>query len=589
MEDSSDKAATPQPFPGDPFSDVTEPQPLPSTPDFPEKLVKDQSPGTLNRWDILFLVVLFGIAFFAVILTGRGDYGLSWDEEYYYGPSRAAAEWVSKAIFDVDRPFSPREIAIGWSEIKELPSVVKLSLGAYSLVLGGYMDSLTAFRLPSALAYAATLVLIYIFMLHRFDRPTALFALFAYALMPRIFGHAHLAASESITVLVSFLVVICFLNGLKKARWSLILGIVFGLALNTRITCLFIPLILLPWAHIYRRKSYVNNFFAMVFLSPVIMVLTWPWLWRNSAVRLLEYLYFFVSHQFTAVYYLGEKYNYGSRLAPWHYPFVMTFLTLPPVVLASGFVGTAVAVRHARKRPLPVLFLWGAFVFLFISALPSSPKYDGVRLFIPAFLFIALVGAVGFREVLLRLPKARAIHGAFYWRDVACVLGVALVIACGAIGIWRSHPYSLSYYNILGGGMQGAFKKGMQTTFWGEAVNQEVWKVLNELPRGAKIKTLALHDEVFDRLQTWDKLREDLRFNKDAPPFDYHLLLIRRGFFARPEWCLYLNWPRFKVFRHQEVPLVILFKTGAEFEKVWPQFKIKQRKRPDGQTAGEKT
>lgn len=525
----------------------------------------------LSRLDGLFLVILFLAAFFLVVLTGRGRYGLSWDEAYFHNPSKTAATWLFRLFFASERPVSAGEIDAAWSEIRELPSVVKLCLGTSSIIFCGYIDNLTAYRLPAAVAYALTLVMMYILMFQLFGRGAALMTVFSYALMPRIFGHAHIGASESILALITLCVVYCFLKGLDSPWWSVLSGVAFGLALNTKVNAIFLPLILLPWAHVYYRKRYANNFFALVFLSPVVMVLTWPWLWHNTIPHLLEYFYFFAKHQFTAVFYLGQKYNYGSILAPWHYPFVMTFYTIPPLTFFFILVGVAAAVRDIRRRPLSVLFLWGALMTLAISAMPSSPKYDGVRLFIPAFIFMAPLAGIGCAAIYERLPKGGVMPCGINRRNLIIAACIIIVIAGGITAVIRSHPYSLSYYNIFAGGMSGAYNKGMETTFWGEAVNDDVLRTLNELPHGARIKTLALHEKVFDLLQEWGCLRADLRINKGSPPYDYHILLVRKGFFARPEWCLYLTWHPLKVFEHRGVPLVIISKTGPDFERAWPQ------------------
>ena len=143
----------------------------------------------LSRLDGLFLVILFLAAFFLVVLTGRGRYGLSWDEAYFYKPSSTAATWLFRLFFASDRPVSASEIDAAWSAIKELPSVVKLCLGTSSIIFRGYIDNLTAYRLPAAVSYALTLVLMYILMFQLFGRGAALMTTFSYALMPRIFGH----------------------------------------------------------------------------------------------------------------------------------------------------------------------------------------------------------------------------------------------------------------------------------------------------------------------------------------------------------------------------------------------------------------
>jgi len=547
--------------------------PVPSIRNPEEPAHRDAGPfaKTRSRRFLFFLIPLFCCSFFAVILTGKG-FGLSWDEAYYYQPSRDAAGWLSRVLFSGNRPLSTREIDIAWEEIRELPSLVKICLGTSSLLFEGILDPLIALRIPSAAAFSLTLILIFLLAYRSFGWFPALFAVLSYALMPRIWGHAHIAAAESITVLLYLAVVLCFIKGLDRPWASVALGVVFGLALVTKINCVFLPAILLPWAHIYHRKKYANNFFAMVFLSPVIMVLAWPWLWPDPAKRFLEYLYFFASHQMTAVFYMGEKFNYGDTAAPWHYPFLMTLVTLPPLVLLFSLAGAIESLAGIRRRPLHVLFLWAALLTLLIAAIPASPKYDGVRLFLPAFPFIAILAGGGLHALLKKLPKGPPLHRAVYWKDIIAVTGLVLLLLTAGFSLVRSHPHSLSYFNIFIGGIRGAYEKGMETTYWGEAVNNHVLEVLNELPEGSEIKTLALHDKVFDLLKDWGRLRDDLVLNRASPPFDYHLLLVRKGFFARPESCLYSSWPSLKVFEYREVPLVILYKTGAPFEKAWPAF-----------------
>jgi hypothetical protein len=110
----------------------------------------------------------------------------------------------------------------------------------------------------------------------------------------------------------------------------------------------------------------------------------------------------------------------------------------------------------------------------------------------------------------------------------------------------------------------------MQITYWGEAVNNDVIVHLNSnLPEKARLKVLALHEKVFDYLQDWGILRQDIILG-GLPPYDYHLLLVRPGFFARPERYLFEKERPAQVFSKDTVPLVALYKTGPEFETKWP-------------------
>ncbi len=527
----------------------------------------------LRRYDWM-LIGLLALLAFASVTMSMGGLGLAWDEAYYYQPAMDAAHWLGRMLFGSDKPSSNEAIAAYWSKIPELPSIVKFATGISRALLRGIWGELGSLRIPSALALSGSLVLIYLLMFPAYGRPAALASCFAYGLMPRVFGHAHFAASESLTVFMFLAVVYCFLQGLRSWRWSVVLGVVFGLALATKINCFFLPFILLPWAHVYHRTRYVNNFFAMMFLGPVVMMICWPWLWHGPVERLLEYLQFHSTHQYTALYYFGTKYNYGSTLAPWHYPLVITLVTTPVVVLLLVVLGVAWVLVRIRTKALGTLLLIGAGVQLAIASLPLVPKYDGIRLFIPVFPFLAMLVGVAVAGLVGVVPPERRI-----WKNVSSrsALTAVLLVLLAVNGLWgivRSHPRELSYFNLLIGGLPGAFARGMETTYWGEALDDDVISYLNdELPSGAEVKVLAAHGKVFELLKQQGKLKRDLVLDAD-PPYDYHLLLVRKGFFARPEWCLFKEWAPQRIFSFRGVPFVVIYKTGAEFEHTWPRFQM---------------
>ena len=43
-----------------------------------------------------------------------------------------------------------------------------------------------------------------------------------------------------------------------------------------------------------------------------------------------------------------------------------------------------------------------------------------------------------------------------------------------ATGMVSLHPYQLSYYNLLVGGLHGADKLGLEVTYWGDTGNREL-------------------------------------------------------------------------------------------------------------------
>ena len=62
------------------------------------------------------------------------------------------------------------------------------------------------------------------------------------------------------------------------------------------------------------------------------------------------------------------------------------------------------------------------------------------------------------------------------WRPLF-VTAAFFVTQAGAV--WWIHPCELSYYNALVGGLWGADKLGMETTYWHDVVNRDLFRWLN--------------------------------------------------------------------------------------------------------------
>lgn len=538
-------------------------------------------------WGLMPVILLLA-GYGSVILTQRGI-GHAWDEAYYYEPSMSAADWLIKVVRG-EKPFSKAEIDRSWEGIHEHPSIQKILSGIAIRSFPDPKNHLWAMRLPIAILFGLTLSLIYVLGRRAWGPVPGLIAALLYLTMPRIFGHAHFASMETPLNFMMLLVVFCFLRGLDYPLWSALTGVTFGLLLATKLNAFFLPIPLILWAHLYARHRYVNNLFAMLTLGPLVFVLAWPWLWPDPAMRLLQYLAFHAQHQQTAVFFMGQKWGYGNINAPWFYPVVILGVTLPLTALLLGGLGVVRTLLALTRRPIGALYLMCALTMLAVAAAPGTPKYDGERLFLPLFPFLALLGGSGAVGVIGRLQRLlTGREGRVFTtrrrgaRWVALALGLAVVLDGGG-AIWRYHPYLLSYYNPLAGGLRGAYEsRQYETTYWGEALNDEVIQALNDLPPGTSIKPLALHEKCLEDLQLWGMLDQDLLIGKpkrttlDGKPveyYDYHLLLMRQGFFTRPERALAERG----VFKGQKwgwgkgagmVPMIGLYKTGPEFERFW--------------------
>lgn len=507
------------------------------------------------------LAILLGaLATLAVVCTPSG-YGLSWDEAYYYQPSLDAAGWLASAVRLEGGWSSVAATEEGFGRVWELPPVVKLANGFAWALASPALGPLRSMRLPSAFAFGLTIALLYAIAWLAWRRTGAVAAVVVYATMPRVFGHAHLAASETITAFMTVLVVYSFLRGLESRSWSVLFAVFLAAALATKINAVFLPAILLPWAWLHARKQSLNNLYAMLFLAPPLFFLFWPWLWHDTVYHVLKYIDFAASHPKLGLWFQGQKWNFNAPPAPWYYPAKIAMVTLPPLTAIAVAAGVLLSVvRWKYTNPLGRLGLWAAIVLVGVASVPSTPKYDGIRLFFPAMPFLALLGG-GFIARAARLgtrlpfPEFLGLTGRQLLATGATVaLGVG-----GIVSVSLSHPHELSYYNVFVGGTAGADRRGYEITYWGEAMDDEVLAEMNRLlPPNARLKIFALHDLALRLLQQWGKLRSDIRL-EDTGPFDAYLLLYRKGFWGRAETALFKDGTPVGVWGHDGVPLLLLY------------------------------
>jgi hypothetical protein len=104
----------------------------------------------------------------------------------------------------------------------------------------------------------------------------------------------------------------------------------------------------------------------------------------------------------------------------------------------------------------------------------------------------------------------------------------------------RVAPLYLSYYNEAIGGVRGAARAGMETTYWLDAVTPAFIERLEEvLPEGARLSAWPNVPHL-RWLQVNGMLRGDIRVTDEMPP-DYLLLVARRASFKPYHWRIYEN------------------------------------------------
>jgi 4-amino-4-deoxy-L-arabinose transferase-like glycosyltransferase len=432
-----------------------------------------------TRAERLLVVGLFVVTFSLTLLTAN-DYGPTYDEPHYASAGMSYAAWWARVFRGDFSALGKQEIEAAWRLNHEHPPLQKCSSGFAQRWFGGALPELMAMRLPSALWFALAVCAIYLFCRGVWGRRGALFGALAFATMPRIVAHAHFDALDMPIACWFFVTCALAAWAMRRGSWGLAVtaGVAFGLALMAKLNAFFLPVLLLPWGLLYHRRQWTKLLVFLV-IGPVVFWLGWPWLWVETIAHLRAYLAFHFAHAAYNVWYLGRLWQY----APWHYPFVMTAVTTPVVLLLLALVGMGQGVQSLRAHsgaPLrppsaeQALLLLGLIVTLAPSALPSSPKYNGVRLFLPAFPFLAALAGGGFawaERGLVRLLKAETGEKRRLSVLAAAALG-ALLLYPGANGVIRTHPYQLAYYNELVGGTAGATRRGFETIYWGQVLKE---------------------------------------------------------------------------------------------------------------------
>ena len=515
-------------------------------------------------------VVALG-AWLSVVATidPSGDYswlgegpGLTLDEPFNVQQGVALAD----RLFDLDFDGVQKELATN----PDHPPLGRLWLGLWHEVAyliappqqpHGLMVVACA-RIGSTVAFGVLLFSIAWFGQKWYGCRTGLLAALSVWLMPRVFGHAHIASLETCMNLTYALAVLVLADrwcAVDRGSWivdrenpshnprstihgsqrtpptwraATLAGLIFGLALLTKIQAILLPIPVGLWAVWTWRQRAIVPLLVWGGTAFVVFFLGWPWLWTEPVGHLREYFARTTVRTVLHVWYFGEAWI--DRDVPWHYPWVLFAVTLPvgwmvlgvwgvfasrapsplsPLGRGAGGEGRPVLANAPQSSPetlapplTPTLspkgrgsfcceprnqLLLGSILFpLVVFSLPGVAVYDGERLFSVVFplwgLFVGQGGAACL-DWLSRKSADRPQVRRF------ATIAFAVVIAGQGWGLATMAPCWLSHYNLLVGGLRGADSFGLQATYWGDSFTRSFLRdVAGAVPAGSIVDVVPV-------------------------------------------------------------------------------------------------
>lgn len=408
-----------------------------------------------------------------------------------YGLGLATPESIQEVF--ADRQFLPDHPPLGRFALglaHDVAQLVKAEPGDRSRVV------IADARLAPAIAFGLLVVLVGS-VTGRWHGPFAgAMAALSLILMPRVFGHAHLAALESFIGLTWTATILYIAaswvradGGPPRNRQAATAGFLLGLALLTKIQAVLIPIPLTLWALSRWRMAAWRPLIVCGSVSAAVFLAGWPWLWLDPVNHTLEYFARTTGRTPLKVWYFGEVY-WDTRV-PWHYCFVLFAVTVPIVSHVLGAVG--VVCGRTSQTAARHQFLLACCAFpLIVFALPGTAVYDGVRLFLVVFPLWAVLVGVGADVVRRWAPRPR-IAGTF----------LCLLLIVQVTGALRVGPCYLSYYNTAIGGLAGADRLGLERTYWGDSLlGPFLAEAAQAVPAGSPVDVFpVLHSQPLAELQ----------------------------------------------------------------------------------------
>lgn len=502
--------------------------------------------------DVALALALAG-GYLAWLLSTVSDLGYARDEGFYYQAARAYQAWFDLLLQDPAQALSPAVVDQYWQVNHEHPALMKTLFALSRRLLferwGWFAEPGTAHRFPGMVMGSLAVALVFVWGRLAVSRRAGIVAALLFALLPRVFCHAHLACFDVAAAAMWTATALSLWLAVERRSlpWALGTGVAYGLFLDTKHNAWLFPAVvvavtaldLFDWRRAAlrsRRPPAPWALLSVLALGPLVLYAAWPWLWHDPLARVAEWVRFHTRHDYYNMEFLGVTHHRPPM--PRLYAWVMTAATVPGITLLLCLLGLGAGIVQdlgarwprlaarltgvgsgadlgpaagpVRGRTTVALWLLSVAAAYAPWWSTSTPIFGGTKHWLTAYPFLCLFAGLGFEVVVSRLERVLAATGARAALAPALPAAVGLAVVAGPLAMTAgSHPWGLTAYTPLVGGAPGAASLGLNRTFWGTATGAVQGSVNALTPPEGRV---YVHDTA---LQSFALLREDGRLRAD--------------------------------------------------------------------------
>lgn len=474
----------------------------------------------MKRSHVLIGLVL-SIPLFVAHLAIIDDYGITWDFHHHffaglYHLGIPLKETLTRHVpFTMPDPRGTYDLPFG--PLMLIGPTITYQLFAETWKLLAF-DS--AYHLAIIIESVAGIFVLYFFLLEGFGLPTAVAGFTFLALLPRYFADLHNNMKDAPQAAAFALAIYLFWRLVRHKRLKdlVFASLAFAIAFNTKVNTLMVPGIVGIWWILQKDKMKPVLVLSYFVLAPVFAFLLWIPFWQHPIERLLYMFRFFLDNtQNLEVLYFGTIYKSAINV-PWHYPLGYLAVTTPVPTLVFFLIGLMWLIWQIRKNKNGLFLILWFFLPLLRYFNPKIGVIDGIRHFEEVVFPLCAIAAVGAVTLLRRIKNITIIK-------VITIIAIIMLIK----DIVLFHPYQISYFNELVGGIRGAQGK-FDLEYWGTSQKAAMRWINENAPKDSFIHVLMAGDAAAKYL------RPDLLARVNHKGFDEADLVVvlnRESFFNR--------------------------------------------------------